>query len=70
MHIIIGKLEAWHEGRLDKHPNDIRAMLVFDLRGASDLLIDYDLVTQEAARIGQETLEMWNQIPAKAKEEV
>lgn len=48
----------------------IRTRLVFDLSGASDLPIDYDLVTQEAARIRQETLEMWNQILAKAKEEV
>src|SRR5215212_1402164 len=33
--IIIGKLNAWDEGRSDKHPKDIYAMLVFDLNGSS-----------------------------------
>ena len=33
--IIIGKLHAWNEGRSDKHPKDIYAMLVFDLSGSS-----------------------------------
>jgi hypothetical protein len=68
--IIIGKLRAWDEGRSDKHPKDIYTMLIFDLSGSSDVSIDYDLVTKEAARIGQETFEMWKQILAKAKEEV
>lgn len=68
--IIIGKLRAWNEGRSDKHPKDIYAMLVFDLTGVSDVRIDYDLVTKEAGRIGQETLEIWNQILARAREEV
>lgn len=68
--IIIGKLEAWNEGRSDKHPKDIRAMLVFDLSGSSDLTIDYEMITQEAKRLGKETLEMWNQVLAKAKDEV
>jgi hypothetical protein len=68
--IIIGKLWAWDEGRSDKHPGDIYSMLAFDLSGSSDVPIDYDLITKEAARIGQETLEMWKQVLAKAKEEV
>jgi hypothetical protein len=68
--IIIGKLNAWNEGRSDKHPKDIYAMLVFDLSGASDVSIDYEMVTKEAAHIGRETLEMWNQVLAKAKEEI
>lgn len=68
--IIIGKLEAWNEGRSDKHPQDIHAMLAFDLSGSSDLLIDYETVTQEAKRLGRETLEMWNQVLTNAKEEV
>jgi len=68
--IIIGKLEAWNEGRSDKHPKDIYSMIVFDLSDLSDLSIDYKIVTKEAARIGQETLEMWNQSVAKAEEEV
>jgi hypothetical protein len=68
--IIIGKLTAWNEGRSDKHPKDIHAMLVFDLSGSSDLSIDYETVAQEARRLGRETLEMWNQVLANAKEEV
>ncbi len=68
--IIIGKLWAWNEGKSDKHPKDIYAMLVFDLIGSSDVSIDYDLIAKEARRIGQETLEMWKQVFAKAKEEV
>lgn len=68
--IIIGKLNAWNEGRSDKHPKDIYAMLVFDLSGSSDVSIDYDLVIEEASRIGREALEMWNQIFSKAKNEV
>ena len=68
--IIIGKLEAWNEGRSEKHPKDIYAMLVFDLNDLSDLSIDYKIVAKEAARIGRETLEMWNQSVTKAKQEV
>lgn len=68
--IIIGKLVAWNEGRSDKHPKDIRAMLVFDLNGSSDLAIDYEMITQEARRLGKDTLDMLNQVLAKAKEEV
>ena len=68
--IIIGKLEAWYEGRSDKHPKDIYSMVVFDLSDLSDLSIDYKTVTKEAMRIGQETLDMWNQSVAKAEQEV
>ena len=68
--IIIGKLYAWDEGRSDKHPKDIYAMLVFDLSGSSDVPIESELVAKEASHIGQETLEMWNQVLAKAKDEV
>lgn len=68
--IIIGKLEAWNEGRSEKHPKDIYAMLVFDLNDLSDLSIDYKIVAKEAARIGRETLDMWNQSVAKAEQEV
>ncbi len=68
--IIIGKLYAWKEGRSNKHPNDIYVMVTFDLSGFGDSKIDYDLIKKEAARIGQETLEMWNQVLARAKDEV
>ena len=68
--IIIGKLYAWNEGRSNKHPNDIYVMVTFDLSGYGDAKINYELINKEARRIGLETLEMWNQVLARAKDEV
>lgn len=68
--IIIGKLRAWDEGRSNKHPNDIYSMLIFDLSGYSDSSIDFDIVTTEVAHIGKDALEIWNQLVARAKDEV
>ena len=68
--IIIGKLRAWNEGRSDKHPKDIFAILYFCLRGYSNHTVNLDEVTKEAAHIGQETLEIWNKTLARAKDEI
>jgi hypothetical protein len=68
--IIIGKLNAWNEGRSDKHPRDIFAILFFCLRGYSDIAVDLDEVTKMAARIGSETMEMWTRTLAKVREEI
>ena len=68
--IIIGKLHAWNEGRSDKHPKDIYAMLIFELSGNSDIPVDYEMITKEATRGGQETLDMWNKTLSRAKEEI
>lgn len=68
--IIIGKLNAWTEGKSDKHPKDIYSMLVFDLSGSSDLSIDYEMVAKTAAQIGKETLDLWNKTLARAKTEI
>jgi len=68
--IIVGKLHAWNEGRSEKHPKDIYDMLVFDLSGNSDIAIDYEIVNEAAARIGQETLDIWNKTLARAREEI
>jgi hypothetical protein len=68
--IIIGKLKAWNEGRSNKHPDDIFAILFFCLRGYSNYDVNLDEVTKEAARIGQDTLNMWNKTLARAKEEI
>jgi len=68
--IIVGKLRAWNEGRSSKHPSDIYSMLVFDLSGYSDSSIDFGVVSKEAASIGQEALEIWDQLVARAKDEV
>lgn len=68
--IIIGKLQAWNEGRSDKHPKDIFAILFFCLSGYSNYEINLDEIKKEAAHIGQETLDMWNKTLARAKEEI
>jgi hypothetical protein len=68
--IIIGKLHAWKEGRSDKHPKDIHAILFFCLRGYSDYDVNLDEVAQEASRLGQDVLDMWNKTLARAKEEI
>lgn len=68
--IIIGKLHAWKEGRSDKHPKDIFAILFFCLQGYSSHDVNLDEVTKEASRLGQETFDMWNKTLARAKEEI
>jgi hypothetical protein len=68
--IIIGKLRAWTEGQSAKHPADIYSMLVFSLSGFSDLLIDFQIVNMEAARMGKKTVELWRELLARAQEEI
>ena len=68
--IIIGKLQAWNEGRSNKHPDDIFAILFFCLRGFSSYQVYLDEVAKESARLGPETLDMWNKTLARAKEEI
>ena len=68
--IIIGKLQAWNEGRSNKHPDDIFAILYFCLRGLSDQSVNLEEVTKQSARIGQETLDMWNKTLARARNEI
>jgi hypothetical protein len=68
--IIIGKLQAWNEGRSNKHPDDIFAILFFCLRGFSNYQIDIEEVAKQAARIGPETLDMWLKTLARAKKEI
>ena len=68
--IIIGKLYAWNEGRSNKHPTDIYSMLVFDLSGFSDSKIDYESISVKAPIIGEETGKMWQELLARAHEEI
>jgi hypothetical protein len=68
--IIIGKLRAWDEGRSDKHPKDIYSILYFCLRGFSNYQVDIEEVTDQAARIGPETLDLWLKTLSRAREEV
>jgi hypothetical protein len=68
--IIIGKLEAWDEGRSNKHPDDIFSILFFCLRGYSKYQIDIEEIAEAAARIGPETLEMWLKTLSKVRTEI
>lgn len=68
--IIIGKLQAWTEGRSAKHPADIYQMLVFAFCGFSDEAIDLPAIATAAARQGAETLALWNELVAQAKRAV
>lgn len=68
--IIIGKLQAWDEGRSNKHPDDIFAILFFCLRGFSNYQVDIEEVAEQAARIGPETLDMWLKTLTRAKYEI
>lgn len=68
--IIIGKLKAWKEGQSSKHPTDIYNMLVFSMSGFSDLQIDMKAVADEARNLGEQTLNLWNEIVARAEKEI
>ncbi len=68
--IIIGKLKAWAEGRSNKHPEDIHAMLYFILSGLTDEPIDLTEIEIEAARIGVETLQLWRDTLARTEREI
>ncbi len=67
--IIIGKLQAWTEGKSAKHPSDIYNMVVFSMNGLGNQPIDYAYISVQAARLGLETLELWQGLVARAKRE-
>lgn len=68
--IIVGKLVAWDEGRSNKHPADILAMLQFDLAGLSDMGIDLDYVSTAACVIGDDASRLWESLLAKARGDI
>ncbi len=68
--IIIGKLKAWTEGRSEKHPADIKAILVFTLSGLSPETINLQAVEIEATRLGADTAKLWYDLMFIAKEAV
>ena len=67
--IIIGKLRAWTEGRSAKHPSDILSILLFSMSGLGDQPIDYQSVSVQAARMGNQTSKLWQELLARAKRE-
>ncbi|MDL1898934.1 hypothetical protein FBQ82_22050 [Anaerolineae bacterium CFX7] len=68
--IIIGKLQAWTEGRSNKHTADILQMLVYDFSGFSTQQIDLEQVTRQATRMGNETAQLWHDLLERAKKDV
>jgi hypothetical protein len=68
--IMIGKLQAWTEGQSAKHPADIYSMLLYLLSEDNDLPFDANVVAKSATRLGQNTLELWNQLITRARDEV
>ena len=61
---------AWQEGRSDKHPSDIREMLVFALSGLSDEPLDIGYINLWAARMGPDAAQLWNNLQRQAEEDV
>ena len=70
--VIVGKLMAWAEGRSHKHETDIYEILVFHYLGLDPALsADFDeaYIDQQAARLGEDTLQLWQSIKAAAHEQ-
>ncbi len=68
--IIIGKLRAWQEGRSNKHPADIYAMLNFLLAGLGSSPLNLEDVTQQAARIGSDALILWRELVTRSQTQI
>ena len=70
--VIVGKLMAWAEGRSHKHETDIYEMLVFQYQGLNvspDMAFDEAYITQQAARLGLDTLNLWRAIQSSARQQ-
>jgi hypothetical protein len=65
--IIIGKLQAWNEGRSNKHPADIRDILLFLLSDDNDHPFDLALVEKVVNRMGSEVAETWRSTLTRAR---
>jgi hypothetical protein len=68
--IIVGKLQAWTQGRSAKHPADVLDMLVFLAGGASGVALDPNVVTAAVAPVSTEALALWRELPAKRDAEL
>ena len=68
--IIIGKLKAWAEGRSDKHPADIYAILVFTLSDVSTVTLNFQVIAVEASRLGPDVAALWKSLLERAEREV
>lgn len=68
--IIIGKLQAWEEGRSLKHPGDIKSMLLFMLGEEHESSIDIHLVTASASRISSDAMKLWHDLVEQVRKEI
>ena len=68
--VIVGKLRAWNEGRSAKHPNDIFAMLTFELGELGDIEIDLNYIAHHAITISSEASVLWLDLAARAHQEI
>jgi hypothetical protein len=69
--VIVGKLMAWAEGRSQQQAVDIFEMMLFYYLGGleDDMIFDEAYVSQRAAQLDEETLELWQLINESAREE-
>ena len=70
--VIVGKLMAWEEGGSRKHETDIYEMMVFhylSLGEHQSASFEEDYITQQAARLGEPTLRLWQTIQESAQAE-
>jgi hypothetical protein len=68
--IMIGKLQAWHEGQSAKHPADIYSMLLFLIGEDTDIPFDPRIVSAAVVHVSLDALKLWNELVARAQEEV
>jgi hypothetical protein len=68
--VIIGKLAAWAEAGARRHESDILQMLIYSGLETPDELLPLHEITEEAARLGTDTMQLWNALQQKAAREV
>lgn len=71
--VILGKLEAWREGRSHKHETDVLDMLVAHLLhpyGEPEARLDIAYVDAHAAQLGEDVLAFWQALKRHAKQQV
>lgn len=68
--IIIGKLQAWNEGRSFKHPSDIFEILVFVFSDDTAESFDVALIEQAVHSIGPEATETWKSTLERARQAI
>ena len=66
------QLFQYKGAKADKHirEHDIYSMVFFDLSGFSDSQLDYELISDKASSIGEETRKKWEELLARAQAEI